>query len=236
MRQVGDFHQADGMGDLHVGEGFDLLEPSQYTTALIQAIQEEPLPRGLACEIGAGSGVCLLALARRGYENLWGCDINPVCIRATEQMLRQHAPHATTNLREGDLWSAFETPMSFSVVLANLPHFPGDSTQDWRPSSWRGGDGRRMMDRFLSHLPVFLAPNGVALITHHDLIGLAHTEALLTDLGLKANCVSRWTVYENATRMASVTDKSLIARCPTAKKIGPYWFMDSRILRISHRE
>ncbi|HEY7805492.1 MAG TPA: hypothetical protein VIC30_13800 [Orrella sp.] len=222
----------DGDVDGHV----DRLEPSLYTTALIQAAQSEPLPSGLACEIGVGSGVCLLTLALKGYNELWGCDISPICIRATEQMLSHHAPHVTLNLQQGDLWSAFETPLRFAVVLANLPHFPGQQAKDTRLPNWRGGDGRGLMDRFLSQLPTFLAPGGVALITHHDLIGLAHTEALLENLGLQATCVLRWTVHENATRMASVTDQSLIEHCPTAQKIGPYWFMDSRILRISHRD
>jgi hypothetical protein len=100
---------------------------------------------------------------------------------------------------------------------------------------WRGGNGRDTMDRFLSGLPAFLAPGGLALITHHDLVGLQHTEELLATVGLKATCVFRWTVHEDATRMASVTDVSLIIEnCPSAYQLGLYWFMDSRILRITH--
>jgi release factor glutamine methyltransferase len=232
--KVGEAVGGDVGGDLV--DDIDRLGPSLYTTALIQAAQSEPLPNGLACEVGVGSGVCLLTLALKGFNELWGCDINPICIRATEQMLNHHAPHVTVNLQQGDLWTAFEAPVPFAAVLANLPHFPGEPAKDLRLPSWRGGDGRELMDRFLIGLPAFLAPNGIALITHHDLIGLAHTEALLESLGLQATCVWRWTVHENATRIASVTDKSLIDHCPTAQKIGSYWFMDSRILRISRRD
>jgi release factor glutamine methyltransferase len=222
------------VGEL-VDEGFDHLGPSLYTTALIQAIEQERLPMGLGCEIGVGSGVCLLALARKGMCELWGCDINPLCIEATYAILRRYASDdVIVNLREGDLWASFEQPRLFSVVLANLPHFPGNLTVDTRLPNWRGGNGRDLMDRFLIDLPRFLAPDGVALITHHDLIGLEHTEDLLAERGLKSSCVLRWTVHENADRMKSVTNRPLIDNCPTAGRIGPYWFVDSRILRISH--
>jgi len=212
----------------------ELLGPSQYTAALIQAVKSKRLPQGPACEIGVGSGVCLLALAEMGFTQLSGCDVNPLCISVTRRLLKQHATHAMVDLKQGDLWEAFDEPVAFSVVLANLPHFPGENSEDTRMPHWRGGNGRDTMDRFLSGLPAFLAPGGVALITHHDLVGLQHTEELLATVGLKATCVFRWSVHENATRMASVTDVSLIENCPSAYQLGPYWFMDSRILRITH--
>ena len=214
------------------------LSPSLYTTALIQAVRQAPLPLGPACEVGVGSGICLLALAQRGFTRLSGCDINPICVEATRELLAKHANNALADIREGDLWAAFDSQASFAVVLANLPHFPGtplESDVNDRLPNWRGGDGRQMMDRFLTGLPEFLAADGVALITHHDLIGLDHTERLLASLGLQCDCLWRWTVHENAARMASVKDSSLIADCPTAYQLGPYWFMDSRILRITHR-
>ena len=217
---------------------FEQLGPSLYTTALIQVVGQAALPLGPACEVGVGSGVCLLALAKRGFTQLSGCDVNPVCVDATRALLGQHASNASVDIREGDLWSAFDPRASFAVVLANLPHFPGtplESDGNSRLPKWRGGDGRQMMDRFLTGLPAFLASEGVALITHHDLIGLNHTERLLARLGLQCDCVWRWTVHENAARMASIEDRALITDCPTAYQLGPYWFMDSRILRITHR-
>jgi len=227
-----------GEAQLH-SDNESRLGPSLYTTALIQASKNEQLPNGSACEIGVGSGICLLMLAQMGFGRLSGCDTNPVCVDATRQLLGQHASNAILDIKQGDLWDAFESPTMFSVVLANLPHFPGEpitTDEETRLPNWRGGNGRQIMDRFLNGLPQFLAPDGIGLITHHDLIGLDHTEQLLEKIGLEATCVLRWTVHESAARMASVSDPSLIDRCPTAHQLGPYWFMDSRVLRITHRQ
>lgn len=220
------------MSTLHSPIDYAQLEPSAYTAALIQAIRQQELPDGPVCEVGVGSGVCLLALAEMGYHELSGCDLNEICVNATRQMLHTHAQDVVVDIRAGNLWQAFDAPKPYSVIIANLPHFPGQLAEDVRMDNWRGGDGRAIMDRFLLGLPDFLAPDGVALITHHDLVGLSNTETMLSRLGLHATCVSKWTVYESSERMSSVSNPDLIKQCKSAYQIGPYWFMESRILRI----
>lgn len=211
------------------------LKPSLYTASLVEVIGSMALPTGPACEIGVGSGVCLLRLAQVGYTHLSGTDINPQNLQAAGQLLAEHAPNAHVELLEGDLWQAFEQRQDFSVVVANLPHFPGELVNVERPIGWQGGDGRGLMDRFLSGLAAHLRRDGVALITHHDLVGLAHTEQLLDQFGLQACEVRRWTVYESCERMQSVNPRSLIDSCPTIQYLGPYCFIDSRVLKITHK-
>ncbi len=214
---------------------YDQLAPSVYTAKLVETLGTIELPTGSACEIGVGSGVCLLSLAQRGYEHMYGTDINAQSLVAARQLLAQYAPEVHVELLQGDLWQVFGEPQGFSVVIANLPHFPGDSVVMERPTGWQGGDGRGMMDRFLRGLAKHLAPEGIALITHHDLVGLGRTEHLVNELGLQVQEVNRWTVHESRARMQSVISKSLIDNCPTLRYLGPYCFIDSRVLKISRK-
>jgi methylase of polypeptide subunit release factors len=210
------------------------LYPSPYTSALIEVIGITKLPMGLACEVGVGSGVCLLRLAQIGYDQLYGSDINTQNLTATRELFAAYAPDVSLELFQGDLWQAYEQ-QCFAVVIANLPHFPGEVINLERPVGWQGGPGRDVMDRFLRGLSRYLNRDGVALITHHDLVGLKHTERLLDEIGLQAEAIKRWTVYESRARMASVKPPSLIDTCPTINHVGPYSFVESKILKITHK-
>uniref|UniRef100_UPI004047AF63 methyltransferase domain-containing protein n=1 Tax=Orrella sp. TaxID=1921583 RepID=UPI004047AF63 len=209
--------------------------PSLYTSALIEGIGLVDLPSGAVCEIGVGSGVCLLHLAQIGYDKLYGSDINIENLTATRELFKVYSPNVALELLQGDLWQAFEQHQRFAVVIANLPHFPGVAPNLDRPIGWQGGQGRDLMDRFLRGLTRHLNRDGVALITHHDLVGLKHTEQLLDEIGLQAEAIKRWTVFESPARMASVNPLSLIDACPTINHIGPYCFVESRVLKLTHK-
>lgn len=210
----------------------DRLGPSLYTAKLVELLGSMDLPRGQACEIGVGSGVCLLKLAQLGYRNLCGTDMNAQSLDVARQLLAQYSPEVQVELLQGDLWQVFDCPRSFAVVVANLPHFPGETVVSGRPAHWQGGNGRNMIDRFLEGLVTHLAPQGVAVITHHDLVGLEHTQRLARELALDIQEIDRWTVYESRARMESVNPKCLIDQCETLNQLGPYSFVDSRVLAI----
>lgn len=210
----------------------DQLAPSLYTAKLVEILGSMDLPRGQACEIGVGSGVCLLKLAQLGYRKLCGTDMNEQSLDVARQLLTQYSPEVQVEFLQGDLWQVFDCPRSFAVVVANLPHFPGEMVVSDRPAHWQGGNGRSMIDRFLEGLVTHLAPQGVAVITHHDLVGLEHTQRLARELALDIQEIDRWTVYESRARMESVKPKCLINRCETLNQLGPYSFVDSRILAI----
>lgn len=210
----------------------DRLAPSLYTAKIVDTLGSMDLPRGQACEIGVGSGVCLLKLAQLGYRKLCGTDMNEQSLGVARQLLAQYSPEVQVELLQGDLWQVFDCPRNFAVVIANLPHFPGKTVISDRPFHWQGGDGRNIIDRFLKGLVTHLAPQGVAIITHHDLVGLEHTQRLARELALDIQEIDRWTVYESRARMESVNPKSLIDQCETLNQLGPYSFVDSRILAI----
>jgi methylase of polypeptide subunit release factors len=177
--------------------------------------------------------VLLLALGKLGAQELWGVDINPDALSAAEELLSKHVSHIPRHLLEGDLWSPIPLGQHFDVISANLPHFPAQVDVIDRPKTWTGGDGRKIINRFIEALPKRLAPNGVAFVTHHDLVGIQKTLDCIRASGLKCETVTRWTVFETPDRMNAVSKQILLEGGETLQYLGGYAFMDARILAIT---
>lgn len=211
------------------------LRPSPYTTALLRVIQEHCPKRKMrsVLDVGVGSGVLLAALGQLGAQEFWGVDINADALKAAERLLSEHSPDIPRHLLEGDMWNPIAPQHRFDVIVANLPHFPGHVESIDRPKTWTGGDGRKMIDRFIEALPQRLAPNGVAFITHHDLVGIQKTLDCIRSSGLTSETVTRWTVFETPDRMNAVSKQTLVEGGETLQYLGGYAFMDARILAIT---
>lgn len=210
------------------------LRPSPYTTALLRVIQEQCSEKKLSSvlDVGVGSGVLLAALGQLGAQELWGVDINSDALKAAEDLLSEHSPDIPRWLLEGDMWNPLPPQKYFDVIVANLPHFPAHVEALDRPKTWTGGDGRKMIDRFIEALPERLNPNGVAFITHHDLVGIKKTLSCIQACGLTSATVSRWTVFETPERMSAVSPQTLHEGGETLQYLGGYAFVDARILAI----
>ena len=213
----------------------EALRPSEYTAALLRVLEQRcggrPMRRVL--DIGFGNGILLAALARLGAADLWGVDIDSGATQAARDLLRMEAGEGqAVHLLTGDLWAPVPPGLTFDVVVANLPHFPGRVTTPGRGPYWAGGDGRATIDRFLAGLPRHLAPGGSAFIAHHDLIGPDRTAATADRLGLWTGEAARWTVFEPRERMAAVAPDIISAGNATLRYLGRYAFVDARVLEF----
>ena len=184
-------------------------------------------------DVGVGSGIFLACLARLGAKNLWGVDISASALNATEDLLRQEVPTVPRHLLEGDMWCPLDPKQRFDVIVANLPHFPANIIPNDRPKTWTGGEGRILMNRFIQALPQRLQPNGIAFITHHDLVGLTATMQCIRSSGLEGKTVSQWTVFESPERMSAVSPQVILEGNETLEYFGGYAFIDARIIAIT---
>jgi release factor glutamine methyltransferase len=210
------------------------LKPSVYSCMLLsEALKHLSVS---ACsnllDIGVGSGVMLAAAAQLGVKDLWGVDINAEAIKAAASLLSATAPTHRPQLLHGDMWAPLPDGMRFSLVVANLPHFPGEYHDVTRPVGWDGGGGRKTIDRFMAGLPERLANDGVALMTHQDLIGFDTTCALIRRLGLRCATLTEWLVFEPPERMQTVRGETLQSVSTDIKHIGGYAFMNARVIKI----
>ena len=209
--------------------------PSLYTAAMLRALEMEckSRPLGSVLDVGVGGGVLLAALGTYGAAELWGVDINPDAIQATRELLEVCSAQTPRQLLLGDLWDPLPAKKKFDVIAANLPHFPGTAEQDDRDLMWGGGDGRALMTRFLRGLPDRMHPDGVAYLTHHDLVGLEETDQVLKSLGLGYTTLWHATVFESPQRIAAVSTEVLTRNGASLRQFGAYAFVDARILKVT---
>ena len=215
----------------------DPFRPSNYTGMLMRAmrLRAADFGRGSGLDMGVGSGVLLATLGRLGVRRLWGIDIDPLALRATEELLRGMGLLDQARLLQGSLWEPVGDER-FDVVVANLPHFATIEAPDPDHSpfwSVGGADGRRQLDPFLAGLDAHLRDDGVALITHSDFVGIDRTRELLTAHGLAARVVLSTTMVLHAVK-ASYLMPAVRAKYMGAgiSRIGPYEFSDIDILEI----
>ncbi len=184
-------------------------------------------------DVGVGSGILLAYLSRLGAKHLWGVDINPEALQASKDLLQEEVPSVPQRLILGDMWQPFTFEQRFDVIAANLPHFPAKLTPLDRPSTWTGGEGRLLINRFIQGLPDRLQDNGVAFMTHHDLVGLQSTIQCIQSSGLCCETVTQWTVFESPDRMSAVSEEVLSEALESFYYVGGYAFSEARILAIT---
>src|SRR3954464_3874620 len=151
------------------------LRPSEYTSALIQALRSEPEKvRGKhVLEIGSGSGVVLAVLSSLGAAAVCGIDIEQEAVEAGSRLLAGRG-HDNAEFHCGDMWRPV-AGRRFDLIVANLPNSPHPQVPiSGRPPNWSAGgfDGRLLVDAFIAALRTHLVPGGRALMTHNSYIGL----------------------------------------------------------------
>src|SRR5712691_3522578 len=215
----------------------DAFRPSEYTGLLLQALKSgaRHFDRGMGLDMGTGSGVLLATLGLLGVERLYGIDIDPEAIAATERLIRELGLLERTRLLQGSLWEPLGDEQ-FDVVVANLPNFAAcqpsdpDRSRFW---SMGGPDGRKLIDPFLAGLRAHLRDSGIAFMTHNVFAGLAETNDILGRHGLSARVVLATVTVLHPVKSA-LLDPDVRARYAgnAINRLGPYEFADVQVLEI----
>ena len=217
--------------------GNDPFRPSEYTGLLMHALRlrADSYGRDAGLDMGVGSGVLLATLGLIGVRSLYGVDVDPDAVRATERLLADLGMLERARLFCGSLWEPLGD-MQFDVVSANLPHFAATEPSDPHHSrfwSMGGADGRMLLDPFLAGLRAHLRDTGVALITHNMFVGMGRTEAMLRATGLVARPVLSTTSILHPVKSALLAPDVRASHEGTAiRRLGPYEFVDVQILEI----
>ena len=215
------------------------LRPSEYTAALIHALQgrAERVRGATALEIGSGSGVVLAALGVMGAASLCGIDIEEDAVSSGMLLLAELGHGAVSEVHQGDMWQPV-CDRRFDLIVANLPHFPMDRLEVMgRRASWSAGgsNGRTLLDRFIDGLDAHLAPGGCAVITHNAFVDLERTRRMLDDRGMTMAVVQSVLVGIPDEKLARLTPTVLATELGrTLHRFGPYAFGEVNVLEI-HR-
>jgi methylase of polypeptide subunit release factors len=217
------------------------LRPSEYTAALIQALQaRRAAVRGATVlEIGSGSGVVLAALAGLGAASLCGIDVEEDAVASGSLLLDELGHRQMAEFIQGDMWRPVQG-RRFDLIVANLPHFPMERRDvRGRLPSWSAGgtNGRALLDPFLEGLDAHLAADGRAIITHNAFVELDCSREILARFGLSLSVALTTLVYIADDKLSRMSASVLAVQDGrTIHRYGPYAFGEMHIVEIARAE
>ncbi len=165
------------------GLGDPVYQPAEDSGLLAEAGATHA--RGVACEVGTGSGwVAEQLRAVDAVDHVVGTDLNPHACR--------EARARGVEAARVDLVSAL-ADNAVDTLLFNPPYLPTDPENewdDWQERALSGGeDGRAVIEPFLDAAPRVLAPDGVVLLLVSSLAGFADVVGYAVDCGFDAETV-----------------------------------------------
>jgi methylase of polypeptide subunit release factors len=156
----------------------------EYVDLVARAAAEWPVAGKRAFDVGTGTGVLALVLARAGAAVV-ATDVEPRAVACARENAARLGLAAQVEVREADLFPEGAA----DLVVSNPPWLPDDARTSLERAVY--DPGGRFLDRLVAGLPAHLAPGGEAWIVLSDLaelLGLrppGHVEALAARAGLR---------------------------------------------------
>lgn len=175
--------------------GFDLelhqevYQPAEDTALLLRALGLLDVTGDRACDLGTGTGIQGLALARRGAQVV-SVDVNPHAVRLARANARRNGLGDRIEVVRASLLAPLRGP--FDLVAFNPPYLPveGEVRGDLA-KAWEGGPGGiAWAPLFLAGLHRCLAPGGRAVVLVSSLGARGAFLALAAQRGFVAEAVA----------------------------------------------
>jgi release factor glutamine methyltransferase len=168
--------------------------PQEDTWLIAEALAGAGMPRGgRVLDVCTGTGAVAIAAGLAGAGDVTAVDLSRRAVAATWVNARLRG--LPVRVRRGDFGDLVGSD-EFDVITANPPYVPGPSMPErGRARAWDAGpQGRSVLDRLCSVMPLLLAPKGLGLIVHSTLCDSDVTLRQLRGGGLKASVVARRTI------------------------------------------
>ncbi|MGH7999757.1 MAG: 50S ribosomal protein L11 methyltransferase [Brasilonema sp.] len=134
-----------------------------------------------AVDLGCGTGILAIALAKRGFQTIYAVDLHQDYIAATRHNAERNGVSEQIIALKSDLFEAIPQDIHFDLIIANLPATPA---WDKIPLYSRAGeDGRRAIDTMICQAPNWLTPEGTIQFTHSSRISIEQTMQLMEEKG-----------------------------------------------------
>ena len=156
-----------------------MAEPSAgYTEFLLENL----VGKGTnALDLGCGTGILAIALAKRGFKQVYATDLHEDYIAATRYNAERNGVFEQIIALKSDLFEAIPQDIRFDFIVANLP-----STPAWDKISLysrAGADGRGAIDTMLCQAQNWLTLKGTIQFTSSSRISLEQTMQLMEEQG-----------------------------------------------------
>jgi S-methylmethionine-dependent homocysteine/selenocysteine methylase/SAM-dependent methyltransferase len=163
--------------------------PTQGSFLIWKYLHREGVGAHQRClDIGCGSGLLTVQLARNGAAHVHAIDIDPVAVKNTLTNAFRNGVSDRVTAATQDLfpWVPEER---YDVIVASLyqtPVDPFEQVTTHRPLDYWG---RNLLDHLIRLLPEALADDGTAYMMQLSIIGQRRTSELLARLGYQARVV-----------------------------------------------
>jgi len=168
----------------------DVYEPSEDTFLLAENLDVEA--NGMVLDMGTGCGI-LAVLSAFKASRVFAIDINPKAIRCAKVNARRNEVSEKINFICGDLFRPLKRGVLFDLILFNAPYLPvEEEPREWIEYAWAGGRcGRKVIDRFLNDVSIYLRRNGKLLLVQSSLSNIEKTLTVLENEGFKAEIIDK---------------------------------------------
>ncbi len=155
----------ESRGDVAVWSG--VYPPSEDTYLLLKNIPPEG---GLALDVGTGSGIVAIELAKKGWTVI-ATDINPSASRNALENVRKKGLEEMVQVLTTDLLKFLRTGSKVDLVVFNAPYVPNNETPQYiNDLSWHGGsNGREAIEEFLWEIESYELEIGCILLVQSSL-------------------------------------------------------------------
>jgi release factor glutamine methyltransferase len=192
------------MPEITVDEG--VFVPTQGSFLAWKYLYREGIGAHQRClDVGCGTGLLAIQLARNGAQHVHGIDIDEASVKNTMTNAFRNGVADRISASAQDLYP-WVPEERYDVIVASLYQMPVDPFE--QPTSHRPLDywGRNLLDHLLGMLPEALADDGTAYVMQLSIIGERRTSELLDRSGYSARVVD-FSFFEFSDLFASKSEQ-----------------------------
>lgn len=170
-------NQLTAVEGIEVETAFEVFHPRFFFSSkyLLQELAYIDVAGMRALDMGTGSGIIAVALARRGAEVV-AVDVNPAAVQLALRNARRHGIAQRLIAMRSDLFAEIAATAPFDLIVFNPPFYPGEPASP-EEAAWRAGSGYRVIEDFLRQAPDYLTGGGRLLLILSSDMPLAQIES-----------------------------------------------------------